>query len=147
MSKQVSPLRQRMIDDMTFRNMSPNTQKGLRLHRGKLRPVSLPVTRQARGLSTSEMLARGLKAKSINAIVGALRFFYGTTLGTTRLPNRSPSTGLAASPSVGRSSPRRQCAFMKAAHRPPARCPWPPGPMIYVMSKPNCSTQGSARVI
>ena len=27
MTKQISPLRQRMIDDMTFRNMSPNTQK------------------------------------------------------------------------------------------------------------------------
>ena len=27
MTKPVSPLRQRMIDDMTFRNMSPNSQK------------------------------------------------------------------------------------------------------------------------
>jgi hypothetical protein len=27
MAKQASPLRQRMIDDMNFRNMSPNTQK------------------------------------------------------------------------------------------------------------------------
>ena len=27
MTKLVSPLRQRMIDDMAFRNMSPNTQK------------------------------------------------------------------------------------------------------------------------
>jgi len=27
MTKQISPLRQRMIDDMSFRNMSPNTQK------------------------------------------------------------------------------------------------------------------------
>ena len=27
MIKQISPLRQRMIDDMAFRNMSPNTQK------------------------------------------------------------------------------------------------------------------------
>ena len=27
MTKQISPLRQRMIDDMAFRNMSPNTQK------------------------------------------------------------------------------------------------------------------------
>src|SRR5579863_9667844 len=27
MTKQISPLRQRMIDDMKFRNMSPNTQK------------------------------------------------------------------------------------------------------------------------
>ena len=27
MTEQISPLRQRMIDDMTIRNMSPNTQK------------------------------------------------------------------------------------------------------------------------
>ena len=27
MARKVSPLRQRMIDDMTMRNMSPNTQK------------------------------------------------------------------------------------------------------------------------
>ena len=27
MTEQVSPLRQRMIDDMAIRNMSPNTQK------------------------------------------------------------------------------------------------------------------------
>lgn len=27
MTKQISPLRQRMIDDMAFRSMSPNTQK------------------------------------------------------------------------------------------------------------------------
>ena len=27
MAKKVSPLRQRMINDMTMRNMSPNTQK------------------------------------------------------------------------------------------------------------------------
>ncbi len=27
MTKQISPLRQRMIDDMAFRNMSPTTQK------------------------------------------------------------------------------------------------------------------------
>jgi len=27
MTEQISPLRQRMIDDMAFRNMSPNTQK------------------------------------------------------------------------------------------------------------------------
>jgi hypothetical protein len=27
MTEQISPLRQRMIDDMVIRNMSPNTQK------------------------------------------------------------------------------------------------------------------------
>jgi hypothetical protein len=36
MTEQVSPLRQRMIDDMAIRNMSPNTQKGLRTSREEL---------------------------------------------------------------------------------------------------------------
>src|SRR5262249_33528049 len=36
------------------------------------------------------LLARGLKAKSVNPIVGALRFFYGTTLGNKALAEQIP---------------------------------------------------------
>ena len=35
------------------------------------------------------LLSRGLKAKSINPIVGALRFFYGTTLGDKALAEQT----------------------------------------------------------
>jgi hypothetical protein len=35
MTKQISLLRQRMIDDMAFRNMSPNTQKVYAYSRGR----------------------------------------------------------------------------------------------------------------
>ena len=45
MTKQISPLRQRMIDDMAFRNMSPNTMKVLYLRCGQLCPVPPAVAR------------------------------------------------------------------------------------------------------
>ena len=35
-------------------------------------------------------MSRGLKASSINPIVGALRFFYGTTLGNKQLAEQIP---------------------------------------------------------
>ena len=34
------------------------------------------------------LMSRGLKASSINPIVGALRFFYGTTLGNNALADQ-----------------------------------------------------------
>ena len=43
----MTPLRQRMIDDMTIRNMSPNTTEGLRLRRGELRRLPRPIAGQA----------------------------------------------------------------------------------------------------
>jgi hypothetical protein len=35
-------------------------------------------------------MSRGLKASSINPTAGALRFFYGTTLGDKQLAERTP---------------------------------------------------------
>ena len=40
MTKQMSPLRQRMIDDMTIRNMSPSTHQDLRSRGGEVQPPS-----------------------------------------------------------------------------------------------------------
>ena len=89
MTKQISPLLQRMIDDMAFRNMSPNTQKVYtyavsnfaRYHRQSPDKLGIEHVRDYR----LHLLARGLKARSVNPIVGALRFFYGTTLGNKPL--------------------------------------------------------------
>ena len=36
------------------------------------------------------LIARGLKANSINPIIGALRFFYGTTLGRKDIADQLP---------------------------------------------------------
>ena len=85
MTKQVSPLRQRMIDDMAIRNMSPNTQrayiravKNFSLHFGKS-PDKL-TSEHVREYQL-DLVSRGLQAASIIPIMCAIRFFYGTTLG------------------------------------------------------------------
>jgi site-specific recombinase XerD len=89
MTKQITPLRQRMLDDMAFRNMSASTQQCYtyavagfaRYHRTSPDKLSIEHIRDYR----RHLLSRGLKAKSINPIVGALRFLYGTTLGNKAL--------------------------------------------------------------
>jgi site-specific recombinase XerD len=85
MTKTISPLRQRMLDDMRLRNMSPSTQKVYthavanfaRFHGQSPDKLSLEDVR----LYRMHLIERGLKATSVNPIIGALRFFYGTTLG------------------------------------------------------------------
>ncbi len=94
MMKPISPLRQRMLDDMAFRNMSSNTQKVYtyavanfaRFHGRSPDRLGLEEVRDYR----LHLLARGLKATSINPIIGALRFFYGTTLGQKELAEQIP---------------------------------------------------------
>lgn len=85
MSNQISPLRQRMIDDMKIRNMSPNTQKVYiravanfsAFHKRSPDKLGIEDVRAYR----LHLMERGLKATSMYPIIGALRFFYGTTLG------------------------------------------------------------------
>ena len=94
MKKPISPLRQRMIDDMTFRNMSPSTMKVYSyavanlsaFHRRSPDKLGIEEVRAYR----LHLIKRGLKASSINPIVGALRFFYGTTLGQKELAEQIP---------------------------------------------------------
>lgn len=94
MTKPISPLRQRMLDDMTFRNMSPNTQK---VYSYAVANFSAFHGRSPDKLGIEEireyrlhLMARGLKATSINPIIGALRFFYGTTLGLKEIVEQIP---------------------------------------------------------
>jgi hypothetical protein len=93
-AKQISPLRQRMIDDMKFRNMSPSTQKVYTyavanfsvFHGRSPDKLGIEHVREYR----LHLMARGLKATSINPIVGALRFFYGITLGQKEIAGQIP---------------------------------------------------------
>ena len=92
MTKSISPLRQRMIDDMTIRNMSPNTQK---VYTYAVANFSAFHGRAPDKLGIEDvrayrlhLVSRGLKATSINPIIGALRFFYGTTLGQKELADQ-----------------------------------------------------------
>jgi integrase/recombinase XerD len=94
MTKRVSPLRQRMIDDMTIRNMSANTQEvyiravvGLSaLHGRSPDKLTLEDVRDYQ----LHLVARGLKPASINMYMSGLRFFYAATLGQRYLACQIP---------------------------------------------------------
>jgi site-specific recombinase XerD len=94
MTKQMSTLRRHMIEDMKIRNMSPNSQKvytyavaNFAAFHGKS-PDKLGIEdiREYR----LHLMARRLKATSINPIIGALRFFYGTTLRRKEMVEQIP---------------------------------------------------------
>jgi site-specific recombinase XerD len=85
MTQPMTPLRQRMIDDMKVRNLSAGTQK---TYVRSVANFSAFHGRSPDELSYEDvrdyhlhLVARGLKATSICQILSALRFFYGTTLG------------------------------------------------------------------
>jgi integrase/recombinase XerD len=85
MPEQISPLRQRMIDDMSLRNMSGLTQaayiravKNFSKHFGRS-PDKLTFE-DVRKYQLS-LVERGLGPQSVNQIMRALRFFYKTTMG------------------------------------------------------------------
>ena len=94
MGKQTTPLRQRMIEDMTIRNMSPSSKK---IYVRAVANFSIYHGRSPDKLSAEDvrdyrlhLISRGLKATSINPIMGALRFFYGTTLGQKQVSEQIP---------------------------------------------------------
>lgn len=85
MPEQTSPLRQRMIDDMTIRNMAVLTQaayvravKNFSKHFGRS-PDKLTFE-HVREYQLS-LVNRGLGAQAVNQIMCALRFFHKTTMG------------------------------------------------------------------
>ncbi len=94
MTKQISPLRQRMIDDMTIRNMAPSTQY---IYISAVARFSVFHGRSPDKLGLEDirdyhlhLVSRNLKPNTINPIMGALRFFYGTTLGQKHVVDQIP---------------------------------------------------------
>jgi site-specific recombinase XerD len=101
--KRISPLRQRMIEDMTVRGFTPSTQGGYLAAVENFtaflgRP---PDSSDAEDLRRYQLHMRsiGASATSMNSAVSALRFFFGVTLGrgdanegmtTVREPRRLP---------------------------------------------------------
>ncbi|ACP22047.1 putative transposase number 1 for insertion sequence NGRIS-16 [Sinorhizobium fredii NGR234] len=89
---EMSPLRRRMIEDMTIRNLSPATQRSY-LH---------AVTKFSRYFGRSpdrlgledvrafqvHLVSSGLSWPALNQTVCALRFFFGVTLGHAEIPER-----------------------------------------------------------
>ena len=94
MTKPISPLRQRMIDDMTMRNLSPSTQETY------IRAVAQFSTfhwRSPDKLGVEHLreyhlhlVSRGLSANSICVKMSALRFFYRTTLRRPAIAGQIP---------------------------------------------------------
>jgi integrase/recombinase XerD len=94
MSKQMTPLLRRMIEDMTIRNMAVSSQKNyvraianFSIFHGRSRDkLSFEHVRDYR----LHLISRGLKPNTINPIMGALRFFYGTPLGQKHVSEQIP---------------------------------------------------------
>ena len=90
----LSPLRRRMIEDMTVRNLSPATQRSY-IHAvskfsryfGKS-PDRLELE-DVRAFQV-HLVSTGISWPALNQIVCALRFFYGVTLGEALIPERIP---------------------------------------------------------
>ena len=89
---EISPLRRRMIEDMTVRNLSPATQQSY-VH--AVSKFSQYFGRSPDRLGLEDVRAyqvhlasKGVAWGSLNLVVCALRFFYGVTLGETTIPER-----------------------------------------------------------
>ena len=91
---EMSPLRRRMIEDMTIRNLSPATQQSYLYAVSKFSryfghsPDRLGVEDVRAYLV--HLASKGFAWTSLNQTVCALRFFYGVTLGQTTIPERIP---------------------------------------------------------
>jgi site-specific recombinase XerD len=83
-NKTISPLRQRMLEDMALRRFSPKTKQGYIRHvvnfsRFLARP---PDTADAEDLRRYQLylVEQSVSTVTLNAIISALRFFYAVTL-------------------------------------------------------------------
>jgi integrase/recombinase XerD len=90
----VSPLRRRMIDDMTIRNLAPKTQQGY------IRTIKNFAAFLGRSPATASfedvrrfqlhLAARGVGTGALNQAVSALRFFFRITLGRRAITEHTP---------------------------------------------------------
>jgi integrase len=89
---EMSPLRRRMIEEMTVRNLSPATQ---RWYLNAVSKFSRYFGRSPDHLGLEDvhafqfhLVATGISWPALNQIVCALRFFYGVTLSHSTIPER-----------------------------------------------------------
>jgi site-specific recombinase XerD len=84
-TKPISPLRQRMIEDMSLRKLGEKTQttylRALRRFAVWLRRSPNTATAEDLRLYQLYLVEQGVSAGTINAIITGLRFFFETTLG------------------------------------------------------------------
>jgi integrase/recombinase XerD len=88
----ISPLRRRMIEDMTVRNLSPTTRETY-IH--NVRKFSQYFGRSPDCLGLEDvrtyqvhLVSEGIAWATLNQVVSSLRFFFGITLGRQDLPER-----------------------------------------------------------
>ena len=85
----ISPLRQRMIEDMTLRKLSPKTQSGylrwVKRLNGFLKRSPATATAEDLRRFQLDLVERGVGRGSVNAAVTALKFFFDITLGRGEL--------------------------------------------------------------
>ncbi len=91
-NRRLSPLRRRMIDDMTVRNLSPATQRSY-LH--AVAKFSRYFGHSPDRLNIEDvrafqvyLVSQGISWPALNQTVCALRFFYGVTLNRPEIPER-----------------------------------------------------------
>ena len=92
MSEYVSPLRRRMIEDMTVRNLSATTQTSY-IHNVKKFSQYFGRSPDCLGLEEVRayqvyLVSRGIAWATLNQVVSSLRFFFGVTLGRKDVPER-----------------------------------------------------------
>jgi integrase/recombinase XerD len=91
---ELSPLRRRMIEDMSVRNLAPTTQQSYVHHVKKFSQHfdHLPDRLGLREVHAYQvhLVSRRVSWGGLNQAVCALRFFFGVTLGRTGLPERIP---------------------------------------------------------
>lgn len=91
---EVSPLRRRMIEDMTVRNLSPATQRSYvhavsKFSRFFGRSPDRLDLEDVRAFQV-QLVSGGISWAALNQTVCALRFFYGVTLKQADVPERIP---------------------------------------------------------
>lgn len=89
---EMSPLRRRMIEDMTVRNLSPATQRSYvhavaKFARYFGRSPDQLGLEDVRAFQV-HLVSTGISWPALNQTVCALRFFYGVTLGHAEIPER-----------------------------------------------------------
>ena len=89
---EMSPLRRRMTEDMTIRNLSPATQRSY-IHAVSRFSLYFGHSPDRLGLEDVRayqvhLASKGVAWGSLNQVVCALRFFYGVTLGEATIPER-----------------------------------------------------------
>ena len=89
---EINPLRRRMIEDMTIRDLAPATQ---RFYVHAVAKFSQHFKQSPDRLGIEDVRAfqvhlasNGISWAVLNQIVCALRFFYGVTLGQSEVPER-----------------------------------------------------------